>query len=102
MTQSCLVRGCKRLLTHRHPSASRSSHYRVSAPVRDIQSKIMGKVMSMKHIKLASLVAGLLLSGVATAQSSYKENFSSTTTNNKWIALNDACLTASTASSDPN
>jgi type IV pilus assembly protein PilY1 len=62
----------------------------------------MGKVMSIKHTKLVSLLAGLLLSCVATAQTTYKENFSSTTTSNQWIALNDACLTASTAASDPN
>lgn len=53
--------------------------------------------MSIKHTKLASLLAGLLLSGAAAAQTSYKENFSSGTTNNQWLALNDACLTAGAA-----
>jgi len=53
--------------------------------------------MPIKHTQLASLFAGLLLSGAVTAQTSYKENFSSGTTNNQWLALNDACLTAGSA-----
>jgi Tfp pilus assembly protein, tip-associated adhesin PilY1 len=57
--------------------------------------------MSIKYAKLAPLFAGLLFACAATAGTTYKENFSSTTTENSWIALNDACLTASTAASDP-
>ena len=88
---------------HRYPPAIRSSHSRASlgASQRSSSPKIMGKVMSIKYAKLAPLFAGLLLSYAATAATSYKENFSSTTTNNQWLALNDACLTASTAASDP-
>jgi type IV pilus assembly protein PilY1 len=62
-----------------------------------IQSKITGKAMSNNYSKLAPLLAGLLLTCAANAATTYKENFSSTTTNNQWLALNDACLTASSA-----
>lgn len=57
----------------------------------------MGKVMSIKLTELASVLAGLLLCSAAMAQTSYKENFSGATTNNQWLALNDACLTAGAA-----
>lgn len=53
--------------------------------------------MSIKHTQLASLLAGLFLSAAVTAQTSYKENFSSGTTSNQWLALSDACLTAGAA-----
>lgn len=57
----------------------------------------MGKVMSTKHAKLASLLAGLLFNSAATAQTTYTDNFSGATSSLKWLALNDACLTAGTA-----
>jgi type IV pilus assembly protein PilY1 len=53
--------------------------------------------MSIKLTTLASLLTGLLLSCAATAQTTYTDNFSGATSSLKWLALNDACLTAGNA-----
>ena len=53
--------------------------------------------MSIKLTTLASLLAGLLLPCAASAQTTYTDNFSGATSSLKWLALNDACLTAGSA-----
>jgi type IV pilus assembly protein PilY1 len=54
----------------------------------------MGKVMSIKLTKLASLFAGLLFASAATAQTTYSDNFSSAKSSLTWTPLGYACLTA--------
>jgi type IV pilus assembly protein PilY1 len=54
----------------------------------------MGKVMSIKHTKLASLLAGLLFVSAATAQTTYTDNFSGAKSSLSWTPLASACLTA--------
>ncbi|MEO8837623.1 MAG: PilC/PilY family type IV pilus protein [Herbaspirillum sp.] len=49
--------------------------------------------MTIKHAKLALLLAGVLASGAAAA-TTYTDNFSSTKASLDWKALNYACLTA--------
>jgi len=49
--------------------------------------------MSTKNMKLTCALAGLLASSAASAVT-YTDNFSGATSTLKWVALNDACLTA--------
>jgi len=56
----------------------------------------------MKHIKLLAVMLlpmAALISGHAFAQTTFTENFTGTTTQNQWTALNGACLTMGTVSS---
>lgn len=49
--------------------------------------------MSTKYTKLTCFLAGLLASGMTHAVT-YTDNFSGASSSLKWVALNDACLTA--------
>ncbi len=51
-------------------------------------------IMSTKHTKLISLLAGLLFACSASAVTTYTDNFSGASSNLNWLHLDDACLTA--------
>ncbi|MGH8160265.1 MAG: PilC/PilY family type IV pilus protein [Rhodanobacter sp.] len=50
--------------------------------------------MSTQSAKLLSALTGLLFSCVATAATTYTDNFSGASSSLTWLSLNDACLTA--------
>ena len=54
----------------------------------------MGNIMSTKHTKLISLLAGMLFACSASAVTTYTDNFSGASSTLDWLHLDDACLTA--------